>query len=379
MSSSRDKIFITAILLVGIAALVTSGWLSSLATGALIIISIIGMITQSSRFKEILRISQNEKAEENVTSTRIDWVHQLIQRILPVWISQTETARVQTETAVTDLSSQFGSIVDDMNETLAMVESDTGDDVGSAVKSSEVQLGVVLSVLQEAATAKLEMLEKVESLSVYMEELDKMAIEVGNLANQTNLLALNAAIEAARAGESGRGFAVVADEVRNLSKQSGSTGKRINDGLAQVRESIEDVVKVASDSVKRDEVALDNSKEVIGNVMSKLQATLSELVDHEALLKNKSTEVKNQITGVLVNLQFQDRVSQILGGVLSNQQEFKSEVDTFVDLSNTGSEPNVIDVDAWVDNMKRHYTTEEQHLNHQGESKADVTDEEIEF
>lgn len=379
MNFLREKLFIATIVVAGSAAVFTSAWLTTLLISFVVLVSVVGLILQISSIKELeasIEATKNEVMEKTVET---DWIHELIPRILPVWISQTETARVQTESAITELSGQFSKIVDDMNETLSMVEDDSGDDVGSAVKNSEVQLGVVLSVLQEAAVAKAEMLEKVQSLSTYMEDLDKMAIEVSNLANQTNLLALNAAIEAARAGETGRGFAVVADEVRNLSIQSGSTGKRINDGLAQVRESITGVVQVASDSVKRDEVALDNSKEVIGNVMSKLQTTLSELSTREGLLKDKSNEVRNEITGVLINLQFQDRVSQILNGVLSNQAEFQSEVESFIQLTSSGNEPNQVDVDKWVENMKRHYTTEEQHLNHAGDAVADVADEEIEF
>lgn len=346
---------------------------------ATVISAIIGLFTLSSSLNHTQELLDKAKAEEVECKPRVDWVHMLLSRILPVWMSQSETARQQTESAINELSTLFAKIVDDMGVTLSMVESGSGDDVSSAVSSSEIQLRTVLSVLQEAAKAKADMLTKIESLSSYMEELDKMAEEVSNLANQTNLLALNAAIEAARAGESGRGFAVVADEVRNLSIQSGTTGNRINDGLNLVRGSITDVVKVATDSVKRDEVALENSREVIGNVMSRLQTTLSELSQNEDLLKNKNTEVKNVIADVLVSLQFQDRVSQIVNGVLSNQEEFKQEVDRFIHQCESGEVPEEVDVDSWVDSMKKHYTTEEQHLNHAGDRNSTVNDEEIEF
>lgn len=379
MSGIQKSIYIATILAVGIAAIMTPEWWSTALIIALALISIAGFIMQSNSYTNQLLAIEKEKSQAIDNRITVDWVHQIVQRIIPVWMAQTETARMQTESAVTELSGQFANIVGGLNETLGMVSSDTAEDVEGAVNNSEVQLGVVLSVLQEAAAAKIEMLEKVESLSGYMEELDKMALEVGSLANQTNLLALNAAIEAARAGESGRGFAVVADEVRNLSIQSGATGKRINDGLEQVRNSITDVVKVASDSVERDEVALENSEEVIGNVMRKLYKTLSGLSEREGLLKDKSTEVRNEIEGVLISLQFQDRVSQILQGVLSNQDELKTEIDTFVNLIMAGDDPNEVDVDTWVENMKRHYTTEEQHLNHAGKATADVADEEIEF
>ena len=370
----------------------------------LILIAIIALMSSAEAAKIFLVISsviaiialtiKTNKASKNQTEVNIsadevenvyqkDWVHELAQRILPVWINQEETVRSQTEESISGITNQFATIVSDMNDTMALVsgENTDGEDVSMVVQNSEVQLSVVLSVLEEAAGAKTEMLQTIQGLSGYMEELDKMAEEVGSLAKQTNLLALNAAIEAARAGESGRGFAVVADEVRSLSVQSGETGKRINEGVGQVRDSILKVVNVASDSVQRDEVALENSRAVIGNVMSRLHSVLTELSKNEEFLKNKTSEVQREISEVLVNLQFQDRVSQITAAIIQNQQDFKTEVDTFMQLVESNQEPNSVDVDAWVENMKRHYTTDEQHRDHHGESdkNSEDTEEEITF
>jgi methyl-accepting chemotaxis protein len=363
--------------LVAVAAIFTTGVISDALIIILLIISIATLLIKSSSAAN--QSTESELAENNISpAIQKDWVHDLAQKIMPVWVSQAETVRSQTEDSINGITVQFARIVDDMNDTMELVSGEGGEDIGSVVQSSEVQLTVVLSVLEEAAVAKTEMLETIQGLSSYMEDLDKMAEEVGSLAKQTNLLALNAAIEAARAGESGRGFAVVADEVRNLSVQSGSTGKRINDGVALVRDSIVKVVKVASESVERDEVALENSRAVIGNVMSKLNSVLSELSGQKEILKSKTSEVQNEISGVLVNLQFQDRVSQITAAVIQNQRDFQNEVDTFIQLIDAGQAPNEVDVDAWVENMKRHYTTQEQHDDHHGEDSA-AEEEEITF
>lgn len=376
----KTNIAVLFIVGLGIAAAFTSGYVATALIVGLIVVSIYSLFSQANVMQAALESAQQRPEIEPIEAGIKDWIHELIPRIVPLWINQTEMARQQTESAVVDLSAQFAAIVTGLSDTLEMVASHgSGEDVSSAVINSEVQLNVVLAVLEEASAAKTEMLGKVEALSGYMEELDKMAVEVSNLANQTNLLALNAAIEAARAGERGRGFAVVADEVRNLSVQSGTTGKRINEGLFQVRESITDVVKVASDSVQRDEVALGNSKQVIGGVMAKLQSMLSDLSHNEQILTSKNSEVSNEISGVLINLQFQDRVSQILQGVMRNQEDFQTEVERFISLTLTGDHPMPVDVDSWVEDMKKHYTTEEQHSTHGGKVSSNAADEEIEF
>lgn len=370
----RNNFLLIIMMMLGAAALATSEYMSNIFISLLLLVAAVNHFRNLSLRKDNTNLHSEAAIEQ---PTEKDWVHDLAQKILPVWINQAETVRTQTEESINGIAVQFGTIFTDMNETMSLVNGDNGssEDVSSVVQNSEVQLTVVLSVLEEAAAAKSEMLTTIQGLSSYMEDLDKMSEEVGSLAKQTNLLALNAAIEAARAGESGRGFAVVADEVRNLSIQSGATGKRINDGVSLVRNSIVDVVKVASESVARDEVALENSRAVIGNVMKKLHSVLSELSENEDLLKNKTAEVQNEITGVLINLQFQDRASQITAAVIQNQQDFKTEVDTFVQLIESGQEPNKVDVDAWVENMKRHYTTQEQHMDHHGETGEGAEDE----
>lgn len=80
-----------------------------------------------------------------------------------------------------------------------------------------------------------------------VQEIDRMADIISEIANQTNLLALNAAIEAARAGENGRGFSVVAEEVRKLAEQSTSTVSEIHQLIEQVQSAFSNISSNAND------------------------------------------------------------------------------------------------------------------------------------
>lgn len=103
---------------------------------------------------------------------------------------------------------------------------------------------------------------------------------INDIAFQTNLLALNAAVEAARAGEHGKGFAVVASEVRKLAENS--------------KIAADEIVKLASASLKLSEEAGEQLKETLPNVEKSTQL-VQEISAASAEQNNGAGQVNNAI------------------------------------------------------------------------------------
>jgi methyl-accepting chemotaxis protein len=243
--------------------------------------------------------------------------------VLPVWQRQIELGRSQMESAVCELTGQFAGIVRNLETAVAASDNAAGelDGSGSTVSvfsACEEQLSEVVASLKAAMDNKQIMLGEVSGLLDFIVELKQMAADVRGIADQTNLLALNAAIEAARAGEVGRGFAVVADEVRKLSNLSKETGTRISAKVETISNAISTAVQAADHTASSESQSVTRSEQTIESVLANFRQVTEGLIESSGILRTQSAGIKDEISQAMVQLQFQDRVSQVLSHVRDN-------------------------------------------------------------
>ena len=380
--SERPNKFFWYVLVLGVAgagATLVVGrwdWITASLSGALVLASLVMG----------LKIASHQRLLQQSIGLYLAGQQKFSETVVPVWSGHIESSREQMESAVAALSERFSMIVNRLDVAVrsADLETQNIEDRGSmglvaVFNKSEQQLGGVVAAQKMAMSSMLNMLEKVQDLDQYIAELKEMAGDVAKIAQQSNLLSLNAAIEAARAGELGRGFAVVAKEFRMLSTQSGETGRRIAEKVQVISTAIVDTCSVVRESVKVEDQAMQTAGARVETVLADFRNITDALQRSSSLLKDESIGIKSEISEALVQLQFQDRVSQIMNHVKLNIGQLPAVLQQHHAQYRQIGELRPLDPQQLLADLQKTYVMLDQHLIHQGDKVAQTNNTEITF
>jgi methyl-accepting chemotaxis protein len=300
---------------------------------------------------------------------------QMGRTLMPVWAGHVERSRGQMETAISELSQRFAGIVARLDQAMRASTSAAGADEGlsSVFSKSRTELQSVVESLRASMVSNGDMHREVQSLSRFVDDLQQMAEEVAKIAAQTNLLAINAAIEAAHAGENGRGFGVLANEVRKLSAMSGDTGRRMTERVALIATAIAAARKSAEVSAAREQKSVVSSEATISSVLDGFHGVTGALAESADVLKRESVGIQSEIGEALVQLQFQDRISQVLSHVCQNIEALAEPLAQQREAHERDGQLLPVDVAATLASLESSYAmADERTLHSEGGGKAAV-------
>ncbi|HWW71385.1 MAG TPA: methyl-accepting chemotaxis protein, partial [Duganella sp.] len=293
--------------------------------------------------------------------------------VLPIWCRHIENSRTQMEEAVADLAGRFSSIVDKLDNAVHVSSLEGGKGAPSMTEvfaRSASQLGSVVTSMKSAMASKHAMLAQIKDLERFTRELRDMAEGVASIAAQTNLLALNAAIEAARAGPAGRGFAVVAQEVRNLSSRSAETGRNISNRVGMISSAILAASQAAEQSSEQEGRSMQSAEGMIDTVLADFRTMTDALVSSSDLLKQESIGIQGEVGQALVQLQFQDRVSQVMAHVRENMELLPALLRENRGRYEAGRVLEPLDPAPLLHELQKTYAMAEEHAVHGGSRHA---------
>ncbi len=232
---------------------------------------------------------------------------------LPTWAGQVETARTLTEEAITTLVNHFSRMSQRVERATATARSGTAMSGGLTLLlgKSRQELEATVVSLRAALATKEALQYEVAELSRLTEQLRAMALDLENIAEQTKRVALNAAL-AEHGGQNNQGLALVAHEIGELCSQCSETGQRINETVDTVNAAITSSLAVALEYTEQDGATVNLSRQTIEHVIKRFRGATSTLLESSRELREESQAVGQEITQVLLSLQFQQHVTQVL-------------------------------------------------------------------
>ncbi|MBQ0958716.1 hypothetical protein KAK06_07060 [Ideonella sp. 4Y11] len=303
----------------------------------------------------------------------------LTRQIVPVWRRNVDGARLHAEHSMSALVESFAAIAAQLDQALQTggqaPRLDTAS-IDQLLDSHRDELETLLASTRAITQLKDELLGGLSELGGTLDQMTELSKEVQTISRATHLLALNASVEAQRAGSgaganAGQGFAVVAQEVRQLADQSRQAGAALGRHLAQLQSKVQGLRRHGqSVDTTEDELRLQ-AEQGARAVLQALLVGIEDVARSQRTLHEAGHQVQQEVEQILVNLQAQDRLSQMLVSVTDDMQRLHTWLEGEPDEAAQSA-------NRWLERLESTYTMEEMRSSHHATAKVDAKSE-VEF
>ncbi len=298
---------------------------------------------------------------------------ELSAQLVPLWRRQVEAAREHSAVSAEGLMQSFARIADHVDTALGLQGQGAQLELGAIdalITQHQPQLDALLGSTRAAVAAKDRMLAEVQEISRSLDEMVLLSKEVQTIARATHLLSMNATVEAARAGhtqgqgQGQSGVGVVAEEVRRLASQSRQAGTRLAKLVGQMQERMAAArLDARRDDTSDEELQLQaeqNARSVIAGLMD----SLSHVNRTSRSIRHAGRQLQKDIESIFIEMQSQDRLSQMLCAVTGDMERYVSWCDG-------SDDPAAASIARWLERLESSYTMEDQRSTHHSSVAVD--------
>lgn len=243
-------------------------------------------------------------------------------KVLEVLERQLEDVNQDVESSVAGVCNGFHGMAERAQSAVHSAKDVIGagsEDHGGAGLIDEIQQ--VLQYLLDGVKLSCEFSQDVSSklgrLESRLASVERELKAVEKIANKAKLVALNGQIEAARLGEQGLGFSVVAQETRTLAANAAETSDIIGISIKELAGDLREASSNIKDRAESDSNLFAESERKANGLLQDLQVSHAKMMQSIAKTTEISAQLRDDIGKSVMSMQFQDRISQRIGHVIS--------------------------------------------------------------
>lgn len=279
---------------------------------------------------------------------------ELMQGIVPAWSNNVGLARSQTQEAIDNLTRRFVGIHQRLGGAVSLAVGGKNADVLQVIQNAAAQLGGIAEALEQVLSTRDALLRKIETLSQHNDDIRQLAQQVEQIAGRTGVADL------------------FSDQQSwtELAARSSDAGRRIVSKTRTVQTQIQ-MALVSANQLDTDAARIiDDSRLVIDSVIADFRKSALKLSDTVNQLEDENREADREVCDILVNLQFQDRISQILDHVLRDMNKLAGLLQSGEALPERS---------LWLAELEKTYTTVEQRQLHAGQQVDRSAQSQVDF